>query len=1048
MKKVYSLFGTLVVVFVFSLLFTQSVFSSFSGSAGAVSSVISISGASRLDGDKNIIEDIYDQVKAKDNTWVTLKDGEYVRATFEQALTDKNDITLYAKSVTGSTIEVYSQVTGQLVTTFDTINTENSYKVLLNNLAEPADVFDLKITGSIDIDYIVDPNSWTFSNVYPVGKSGNLSWLAIGGDDDLSNLVIGKNPGYVYTSSDFGVSWTMRTIGGYINDSNSNLIQWVSVASDSDGSNLIIASKNNSTSLGLLFTSSDYGVTWVERQPEGAVQLLYGSVASDADGSNLFVSVQGGKLYTSSDFGQSWVETKPNGDAGMEYSYDVRSDSDGTVLMVANPYTGFLYISTNSGTTWSARGVGKIYCGGGCSYNLNSDGSLMVGAAYNNKIYKSIDQGVNWTELLAKSGSSSGYWGTVAISGNTIVAGESFGRLFISDNSGSTWGEQRPVGVSDRTYANARLSTSGDKLFIDVNQLQEITGPLYVGSMVSVTAPTITSSAATSITATGATLNGNITNTGGENNTVRGFEYGLTTAYGTATSTTGSYSTGAYTAIITGLTSETTYHYRAFSTNSAGTSSSTDETFTTLDINSPVITILGDNPAFVNQNATYTDAGATSTDTVDGDLTSSIVTTINVDTAIVGDSSVVYTVADTSGNPATSTRVVTVLDITDPNLSAITSATASSSVTITWTTDEPATSRVQYGPSSSYGDITTTSDLTGTTTHSVTIPNLLSCTNYHYRVISADLSDNTATSSDYTFSISGCTSGASIIASSTQEVVTASGTTITIGDLTLYIPVNYSATTSSATFQAKLFSGLDFLQVVTAPSSFLHVGDYIYNLEALINATTALTIFDIPLTVTITYDPNNLGSITEDSLVIYHYSDSTWTPLSSCLVNTTLHTTTCTTTHFSDFGLFGKVATGGSSSGTHFGCKDPKATNYEFFSSHRQSLCQYALAVIIPTTISPATTNLVTISPLSTSTKYTFTRNLKLYMTGADVKALQQYLNASGFTVSLTGPGSKGAETTMFGGKTQAALIRYQKAKGITPAVGYFGPVTRGVVGK
>jgi hypothetical protein len=136
------------------------------------------------------------------------------------------------------------------------------------------------------------------------------------------------------------------------------------------------------------------------------------------------------------------------------------------------------------------------------------------------------------------------------------------------------------------------------------------------------------------------------------------------------------------------------------------------------------------------------------------------------------------------------------------------------------------------------------------------------------------------------------------------------------------------------------------------------------------------------------------------------------------------------------------VARSSGSGGTHFGCKDPKATNYEFFSSHRQSLCQYAL---IPTT-PPITIQISTST--ATTTKYLFTRNLKLYMTGPDVLALQQYLNTQGFTVSTTGPGSKGAETTMFGGKTQAALIKFQKANGITPAVGYFGPVTRGWVGR
>jgi len=67
-------------------------------------------------------------------------------------------------------------------------------------------------------------------------------------------------------------------------------------------------------------------------------------------------------------------------------------------------------------------------------------------------------------------------------------------------------------------------------------------------------------------------------------------------------------------------------------------------------------------------------------------------------------------------------------------------------------------------------------------------------------------------------------------------------------------------------------------------------------------------------------------------------------------------------------------------------------------------------------------------------------------MTGADVKALQQWLNANGYRVAESGYGSPGNETTKFGGATKAALIKFQKANGITPAVGYFGPKTRAAV--
>lgn len=85
-----------------------------------------------------------------------------------------------------------------------------------------------------------------------------------------------------------------------------------------------------------------------------------------------------------------------------------------------------------------------------------------------------------------------------------------------------------------------------------------------------------------------------------------------------------------------------------------------------------------------------------------------------------------------------------------------------------------------------------------------------------------------------------------------------------------------------------------------------------------------------------------------------------------------------------------------------------------------------------------------TSAKVSTSTvKYRFTSNAKLGTNSAEVKKLQSYLNTHGFTIATTGPGSPGNESTYFGGLTKAALIRYQVFHKISPAAGFFGPVTR-----
>lgn len=93
-------------------------------------------------------------------------------------------------------------------------------------------------------------------------------------------------------------------------------------------------------------------------------------------------------------------------------------------------------------------------------------------------------------------------------------------------------------------------------------------------------------------------------------------------------------------------------------------------------------------------------------------------------------------------------------------------------------------------------------------------------------------------------------------------------------------------------------------------------------------------------------------------------------------------------------------------------------------------------AVVTPVVV--PSTPVYTAPAVSTS----FTRDLRVGMSGADVKRLQQILNKQGFVIATTGIGSPGLESTYFGPKTSVALTKFQKAKAL-PAVGWAGPKTR-----
>jgi len=121
-------------------------------------------------------------------------------------------------------------------------------------------------------------------------------------------------------------------------------------------------------------------------------------------------------------------------------------------------------------------------------------------------------------------------------------------------------------------------------------------------------------------------------------------------------------------------TSAGTYTLTYTATDSAGNTATATRTVTVADTTAPVITITGNATVGHEQGTTYSDAGATATDTVDGSVSVGI-------SGAVGTSAetytLTYTATDIAGNTATATRTVTVADTTAPVITITGNATVS-----------------------------------------------------------------------------------------------------------------------------------------------------------------------------------------------------------------------------------------------------------------------------------------------------------------------------------------------------------------------------------
>jgi hypothetical protein len=268
---------------------------------------------------------------------------------------------------------------------------------------------------------------------------------------------------------------------------------------------------------------------------------------------------------------------------------------------------------------------------------------------------------------------------------------------------------------------------------------------------------------------------------------------------------------------------------------------------------------------------------------------------------------------DTVGNAsAYSSNGSVVVDASIFSLTSLSTLSTSSGTTITWDTSKNTSSKVDYGLTSSYGTSTSETDTAPrVSTHTVTISNFVSCTTYHYRVHSTDVATNEVISGDNTFTTSGCTGEATVDSETASTITTASGGSINLLSggygITLTVPASFAA--SDANFQIKQLDKTAVTNTTSTPTGYSVVDSYIYDLEALSDNSTAITTFNNPITVSIEYSVADVSGIDESSLKIYRWDGLSWNLLNDCTVTTATKTVSCTTTHFSVFGLFGQANT-------------------------------------------------------------------------------------------------------------------------------------------
>jgi PA14 domain len=438
-------------------------------------------------------------------------------------------------------------------------------------------------------------------------------WSDVASSADGSRLAA-VNQGGIWLSTNSGANWTQ---------SSAPAAPWSSIASSADGTRLAAAIFG-----GALWRSTNSGATWTKgiygQSPGSQMVANWSSIASSADGRRLVAVENSGAggydgndgIYTSTDSGGTWFKTLS---PFSGFWHCVASSADGNRLVVGTAQTGGIWLSTDRGGSWtqtSAPGIGS-----GVSWSSiasSADGQRLVAGQANGGVFLSADGGATWTQSSAPFSLQYNYAAVASSAdGTRLVAAVGGPYLFgvRSTDSGQTWSQfSAPPGgfiaVASSADGSRMAATAGNATYNGiytsagaVNALNP--GTTYHFRLVSFSsggsslgadqtfttagiAPMVTTLPATNITGSTARLNGGVHP--GWVNTTTYFKYGLTTNYGSFSSTNTLAATNVNLSVsnlIGSLAPGTTYHFQLVGVNSAGG----NLTFTTLPV-APTVTTL------------------------------------------------------------------------------------------------------------------------------------------------------------------------------------------------------------------------------------------------------------------------------------------------------------------------------------------------------------------------------------------------------------------------------------------------------------------------
>ena len=206
-------------------------------------------------------------------------------------------------------------------------------------------------------------------------------------------------------------------------------LPWVAVACSHDFVNQVALATNQ-----VAYTSNDSGLTWTSRA--NSLAGLWVAAASNINRSYLVVVRNNGFLVTTPDL-VTWTRRTSGIPSNVTFTDVAMSNSGGVILATESPVNNRIYVSTDSGAAFTARGL--LYGYTSCAMNDIGDFMVVTPRQGNTPALYSRDYGVTWIEMGPLGVGSGDFYGSAVSSSGQVIHISSLIGVRTSRDFGQTW---------------------------------------------------------------------------------------------------------------------------------------------------------------------------------------------------------------------------------------------------------------------------------------------------------------------------------------------------------------------------------------------------------------------------------------------------------------------------------------------------------------------------------------------------------------------------------------------------------------------------------